>query len=106
MVYAYPAREFAADILLLKLRRLQNKFFRTIGKFPGCTLVCKVHMAFQVPYTYDYATKLSRKQAELIQNHGSANVNIRKVKPDTENIRGLSMAAVKHMTVQVTRQLL
>jgi hypothetical protein len=27
-----------------------------------------------------------------------------KVKPDIENVRGLSLAAVKRMTVQVTRQ--
>jgi hypothetical protein len=106
LVYACPAWEFVADILLLKLQSLQNKFLRTISKFQDCTLIRKVRMAFQVPYTYDYTTKLCRQQAELIQNHGNANVNIRKVKLDTQNIRGSSMAAVKCMTVQVTRQLL
>jgi hypothetical protein len=29
-----------------------------------------------------------------------------KAKPDTENIRGLNLAAVRHTTVQVTRLLL
>jgi hypothetical protein len=29
-----------------------------------------------------------------------------KVKPDTGNMRGLNLVAVKHMTVQVTRLLL
>jgi hypothetical protein len=45
MVYARPSWEFAADIPL-KLQRLQNKFLRTIGKFPGCTPVREVHMVF------------------------------------------------------------
>jgi hypothetical protein len=62
-------------------------------------------MAFQVLYTYDYIMKLCRQQAEFIQNHENADVhNIEKVKPDTGNIRGLSLVAVKHTTVQVTRQ--
>jgi hypothetical protein len=31
-------------------------------------------MAFQVPYIYDYITKLCRQQAEVIQKHENANV--------------------------------
>jgi hypothetical protein len=31
-------------------------------------------MYFQVPYIYDYITKLCRQQAEIIQNHETANV--------------------------------
>jgi methionine aminopeptidase len=62
-------------------------------------------MAFQVPYIFDYITKLCRHQVEVIQNHENANVrDFGKTKPDTENIRGLSLAAVKRTTVQVTRQ--
>jgi hypothetical protein len=34
MTYARPAWEFAAEIQLLKLQRLQSRFLRTIGKFP------------------------------------------------------------------------
>jgi hypothetical protein len=30
-------------------------------------------MASQVPYIYDYITKLCRQQAEVIQNHENAN---------------------------------
>jgi hypothetical protein len=28
-----------------------------------------MHVAFQVPYVYDYITKLCRRQAEIIHNH-------------------------------------
>jgi hypothetical protein len=33
MAYAFPAWEFAAEIHLLKLQRLQNAVLRTIGNF-------------------------------------------------------------------------
>jgi hypothetical protein len=33
-----------------------------------------MHMAFKLPYTYDYITKLCRQQAEAIQIHENANV--------------------------------
>jgi hypothetical protein len=33
-----------------------------------------MHAAFQVPYVYDYITKLCRRQAEIIQNHENSNV--------------------------------
>jgi hypothetical protein len=35
------------------------------------------HKAFSIPYIYDYITKLSRQQAEVIQNH--ENVNVRNI---------------------------
>jgi hypothetical protein len=31
-------------------------------------------MAFNIPYVHYYITKLSRQQAEVIQNHENANV--------------------------------
>jgi hypothetical protein len=31
-------------------------------------------MAFQIPYVYDFITKLCRQQAEVIQNHENENV--------------------------------
>jgi hypothetical protein len=65
MNYACPAWEFAEDNHLLKLQHLQNKVFRTIGNFPRCTLVRDLHMAFKLPYVYDYITKLCRQQAEV-----------------------------------------
>jgi hypothetical protein len=104
LTYACPAWEFAADTHLLKLQRLQNRILRSIGNFPWRTPVRELHKAFSIPYVYDYRTKLSREQAEVIQNHENANVrNIGQAKPDTENTRGLNLAAVKRTTVQVTR---
>jgi hypothetical protein len=56
------------------LQRLQNKVFRTIENFPRRTPVWDLHMAFKLPYTYDYIIKLCRQQAEVIQNYENANV--------------------------------
>jgi hypothetical protein len=69
-----PAWEFAADIHLLKLQRLQNKVLRTIGNFPRGTPVRGLHRAFNIPYICDYITKLCRQQAQVIQNHGNSNI--------------------------------
>jgi hypothetical protein len=74
LVYACPAWEFAADTHLLKLQRLQNRVLRSIGNFPWPTPVRELHKAFSIPYVYDYMTKLSRQQAEVIQNHENTNV--------------------------------
>jgi hypothetical protein len=57
----------------MKLQRLQNKVLRTIGNFIRRTPVRDLHIAFIIPYVYDYITKLCR-QAEVIQNHDSGNV--------------------------------
>jgi hypothetical protein len=32
------------------------------------------HLAFKIPYMYDYITKLCRRQAEVILNHENPNV--------------------------------
>jgi hypothetical protein len=61
----------------MKLQRLQNKLLRTTGNFPRRIPVCEFHKAFGVPYIYDYITKLSRQQAEVIQKH--ENVNVRNI---------------------------
>jgi hypothetical protein len=74
MTYACPAWEFAAESHLLKLQRLQNKVLRNIGSFPRRTSVRDIHVAFQIPYVYDYITKLRRQEAEVIQNHENGNV--------------------------------
>jgi hypothetical protein len=74
MTYASPVWEFAADTHLLKLQRLQNKVLRTTGNFPRRTTVRELCKAFNIPYIYDYITKLCRQQAEVIQNHANANV--------------------------------
>jgi hypothetical protein len=55
-------RSVLADILLLKLQRLQNKVLRTIGNFSRCTLDRDLHTAFNLSYIYDYITKLCRQE--------------------------------------------
>jgi hypothetical protein len=55
--YACPALELATDTYLLKLQYLQNK---VLWKFPRCTPVRDLHMALNLPYVYDYITKLCR----------------------------------------------
>jgi hypothetical protein len=66
MTYAYPAWEFSADTHLLKLQNLQNKVLRPTGNFPRCTPVRDLYTAFNLPYVYDYITKLRRQQTEVI----------------------------------------
>jgi hypothetical protein len=73
MTYASPTWEFAADTHLMKLR-LQNKVLPTIGNYPRRTPVRELHLAFHILFVYDYITKLSRQQAEVIQNHNNENV--------------------------------
>jgi hypothetical protein len=83
MTYACPVWEFAAESRLLKLQRLQNRDMCTIGNFLRRASVRDLHVAFQIPYVYDYITKLCRQQAEVIQNHGNENVrNIGQGEPD------------------------
>jgi hypothetical protein len=77
MTYACPTWDFAADTHLMKFQRPQNKVLRTNGNFPRRTPVRELHKAFSIPYIYDYITKLSRQQAEVIQNH--ENVNVRNI---------------------------
>jgi hypothetical protein len=74
MTYACPAWEFASETHLLNLQRLQNKVLRTIGKLPRRTQVRDLHMAFQIPYVYNYITKSCRQQAEVKQNDENENV--------------------------------
>jgi hypothetical protein len=58
----------------MKLQRLQNEVLRIIGSCPRRTSVRDLHLAFQIPFVYDYITKLCRQQAEVIQNHDNENV--------------------------------
>jgi hypothetical protein len=74
MTYACPVLKFSAENHLPKLERLQNKVLRNIGNFPMRTTVRDLHMAFKLPYVYDYITKLCRKQAEVMQNYENTNV--------------------------------
>jgi hypothetical protein len=54
ITYACPGREFEAECHPLKLQRLQNKVLRTIGSFLSRASVRDMHVAFQIPYVYDY----------------------------------------------------
>jgi hypothetical protein len=74
MTNACPTWELVADTYLLKLQHLQNNVLLTIGNFPRFTPVCDLHMAFNLPYLYDYVTKLCKRQAEVIQNHENEHV--------------------------------
>jgi hypothetical protein len=58
MAYACPSREFVADSYLMKLQSLQNKVLRAISNFPRRTLIRDMHVAFQIPYVYDYIQKI------------------------------------------------
>jgi hypothetical protein len=96
MTYACPAWEFAANSHLLKLQRLQNKVLRTIENFPRRTPVRDLHMAFKLPYIYDYITKLLRQRTEVIQNHENANVcNIGQGEPRYRKYKRLKLGSVQ-----------
>jgi hypothetical protein len=82
MTYACPAWNFVADIHLMKLQRLQSRVLRPTGNFPRRTPVRELHMAFSIPYIYYYIIKLSRQQAEVIQNH--------------ENVRNIGQGEARH----------
>jgi hypothetical protein len=69
MTHVSLAWEFAANTHLLQLQRLQNKVLHTTGNFARHTPVQELHKAFNIPYIYDYITKLCRQQAKGIQNH-------------------------------------
>jgi hypothetical protein len=84
MTYACPAWELTADTYLLKLQLLQNNVLRTTGNIPRRTPVRNLHTAFNLPYLYDYITKLCRQQAEAIQNH------------ENEHVRRIGQSEVSH----------
>jgi hypothetical protein len=69
MTCACPAWELAADTCHLKVQRKKNKILRTTGNFSKCKPVRDLHTGFNLPYVYDYVTKLCRQQAEGTQNH-------------------------------------
>jgi hypothetical protein len=69
----------------MKFQRPQNKVLRTIGNFPRLTLVRDMHVAFQIPYVYDYITKSCMQEAEVVQNH------------ENENVRYIRQGEAQHM---------
>jgi len=60
MTSACPSWEFAANSYNLKIQRLQNKVLRTIGNLLRGTSTHNLHVAFKIPYLYDYVTKLCK----------------------------------------------
>jgi hypothetical protein len=66
MTYASAAWESATDTHVMKLQRLQNKVFHTIGNYPRRTPVRDLQLAFQIPFVYDYITKLCRQKSYKI----------------------------------------
>jgi hypothetical protein len=53
---------------------LQNRVLRAIGNLDRHTPVRDLHLAFKIPYVYDYITKLCKRQAEVIVTHENPNV--------------------------------
>jgi hypothetical protein len=52
----------------------KNRVLRAIGSLDRSTPTRDLHLAFKIPYVYDYITKLCRRQAEVILNHENPNV--------------------------------
>jgi hypothetical protein len=106
MTYACPAWELATETYVLKLQRLENKVLRTTGNLPRYTLVRDMHVAFQIPYVYDYMTKLCRRQAEIIHNHENENVlNIGQDETPHRKLKMLKLDGGHFTTAQVSRYL-
>jgi hypothetical protein len=103
MTYACPTWEYAADTHLLKLQHLQNRVLRAVGNLDRYTPVCELNVAFKIPYVFDYITKLCSTQSEVILNCVNLNVLVLdKEKPGIGSIRGLNLAVVRPMTIQLT----
>jgi hypothetical protein len=47
-------RAYVKDAHLLELQRVENRLFRTIGKFDRHTRLREMHMALNIPYVYYY----------------------------------------------------
>jgi hypothetical protein len=60
MTYAYPTWEYVADANLWKLKRLPNRVLTATGNLERCTPVRELHVIYEIPYMYDYITKLCR----------------------------------------------
>jgi hypothetical protein len=58
----------------IAIAQTADKVLRTTGNLPERTPVRDMHVAFQIPYVYDYITKLCKQQAEVILNYENENV--------------------------------
>jgi hypothetical protein len=48
---------------------------RSSGNLDRCRTVRELHVAYKLPYVYDYISKLCRTQAEVILNHVNSNLS-------------------------------
>jgi len=65
------AWEFVADGHLFKLQRLQKKVLCAIDNLPRHTRTRDLHVAFRIPYLYDFVRKLFKQQATVTLKHES-----------------------------------
>jgi hypothetical protein len=85
MIYAIHAGEFAADSQLVILQRPQNQVLRTIGNLPSLTQDRDLHMAFKIPYVYNYIKNYAGKKQKSYKIMIIKMLAILdKTKPDTE----------------------
>jgi len=64
-------------------------------------------MAVRIQYVCDFITELCRLHVQFVQNHGNENVCIfAEGKTQHKECKTLNLAAVKHMTTQMTTLLL
>jgi len=88
-------------INLAKLQRLQNKVSPATGTFQSAHR--RLARGFQVPYFYDFITKVSRHQAEVLQRHENEHVcNTVKAKPNTVYKDRFKLCSVNFSPFQMT----
>jgi len=68
--------DIAADTYILKLQRMQNRVLRTIGNSPRRAPIPDLHVAFRLPFVYDFIAKLCRRLVEVILHHENENIRI------------------------------
>jgi len=71
-----PRLDIAADTHIMKLHLMQNRVLRTTGNSPRPSPIPDLHMAFRLPYVYDFIAKLCRRPVEVILSHGNENIRI------------------------------
>jgi hypothetical protein len=76
MIETKDFRTFIRIYFLFKSERISTYFKLTLHKalIRRCTPPRDLHMAFKLPYIYDYITKVYRQQTEVTQNHENATV--------------------------------
>jgi hypothetical protein len=103
MTYACLAWEFTADTRLMKLQHQQNKVLRTIRKFPRNAPIRVIHMHMHMVIEPNYAGN-KPKSFNITRVYMLSIVDM--ATPDTENIRDLNLAVVRHMAVQMIKLVL